>query len=151
VAVVEARGSRVCAIEYGKISIAARSRLSECLARLAQGLTEVIRRSGAEAAAVEGIFYCKNAKTALVLGEARGVAIATCTAHGLPVFEYAPRRVKQAVVGFGGADKQQVRSMVMSLLGLEKAPQDDAGDALAIGLCHLHDRTGHGLLQPEPI
>ena len=74
VAVVEARGSRLRAAEYGKISIPARARLSECLARLAQGLAEVIDRSGPEAAAVEGIFYCKNAKTALVLGEARGVA-----------------------------------------------------------------------------
>lgn len=150
--VVERRGSRLHAVTYGRIRSPARVRLSECLQRLSQGLDEVVRKTEPVAAAVEGVFYCRNAKTALALGEARGVAIAACVEHGLPVFEYAPRRVKQAVVGFGGAEKQQVNRMVMSLLGLSDAPKEDEGDALAIGICHLHNnRTGHPLLEPREL
>ncbi|MGQ9660780.1 MAG: crossover junction endodeoxyribonuclease RuvC, partial [Kiritimatiellia bacterium] len=96
-------------------------------------------------AAIEGGFYCKNVRTALLLGEARGVAIAACAAHGLPVYEYAPRRVKQAIVGFGAADKVQVRRMVARLLALSREPHEDEGDALALAICHLHDR-GDSLL-----
>jgi crossover junction endodeoxyribonuclease RuvC len=101
--------------------------------------------------AIEGAFFHKNAKTAMILGQARGVAIAACAARGLPIYEYAPRRVKQAVVGAGGASKDQVRQMVMAMLGLREEPQEDASDALAIAVCHLHNRTGHRALAPEPI
>ena len=91
--------------------------------------------------AIEGAFFHRNVKTAMVLGHARGVAIQVCAARGLPVHEYAPRRVKQAVVGVGSASKDQVRQMIMRMLSLEEQPDEDASDALAIAICHLHNRT----------
>jgi crossover junction endodeoxyribonuclease RuvC len=151
VGVVEVRGSRLVAIEQGRIHNPDRLMLSECLRRLDAGLRERIGRMQPDAAAIEDIFFCKNVRTAMILGEARGVAIAACAAAGLPVYEYAPRRVKQAVAGNGAADKVQVRKMVMSLLALEEEPQEDAGDALAIALCHLHGRSSIAALAPQPI
>jgi crossover junction endodeoxyribonuclease RuvC len=151
VAVVEARGSVLAAVEYGALKIPAARPLSECLRRIADGLDDLIARAEPQAAALESAFFQKNARTAMVLGQARGVAIAMCARHGLPVFEYAPRRVKQALVGFGGAEKAQVRRMVMSLLALREEPQEDAGDALAIAVCHLHSRTLHPALAPKAI
>ncbi|MEI6971450.1 MAG: crossover junction endodeoxyribonuclease RuvC [bacterium] len=151
VAVVEERGSTLVAIYHGTISISPRRPLSDCLKCLQEGLSDLIERHRPEQAAVEGLFYCKNVKTVTTLAHARGVAIATCASAGLPVFEYAPRRVKQAVVGFGAAEKEQVRRMVMALLGLREEPDEDAGDALAIAICHLHNRSGHKEIAPQPI
>lgn len=151
VGVVDAVGSRQSAVEYGAIRIPAAVSLSECLKRLHHGIVDIIDRTRPEAAAIEGIFFCKNANTAVVLGEARGVVIAACAEKGLPVYEYAPRRVKQAIVGNGAAEKMQVRKMVMALLALKEEPQEDAGDALALALCHLHGRTGVAALMAKPI
>jgi crossover junction endodeoxyribonuclease RuvC len=105
----------------------------------------------AEAAALEGGFYFKNARTALVLGEVRGAVIAACAVRGVPVFEYAPRRVKQSLTGTGTASKEQVARMVSVLLGLTELPPEDAADALAMALCHLNSRTGISALQPIPL
>lgn len=149
--VVQTRQGRTVAREHGCIRTPRSRPHSECLRRLQTELAEILRRHQPDAAAIEGIFYCKNARTALVLGEARGVAIAACAAADVPVFEYPPRRVKQAVVGFGGAGKEQVRKMVMSILGLAEEPQEDAGDALAIAICHLHQSTTYGALAPKEI
>ena len=77
--------------------------------------------------------------------------LSACAGCGVPVYEYAPRGVKQAVVGFGGAEKEQVRRMVMALLGLVEEPQEDAGDALSIAICHLNRRTAHAVLAPKRI
>ena len=151
VGVVEAAGTRMKAVEYGTLAAPARCPVSECLKRLADRLTETIARTQPQVAGVEGVFYCRNAKTALILGEARGVAIATCAAKGVPVYEYAPRRIKQAVVGFGAASKEQVRKMVMTLLALDQEPQEDAGDALAIAICLLHNRSLHTALMPKEL
>jgi crossover junction endodeoxyribonuclease RuvC len=143
--VVEADGNRLRAIENGHLAMAARLRHSECLAGIGSGLDAIIARTQPDAIAIEGAFFFKNARTAMILGEARGAAICVCARHALPIFEYAPRRVKQAVVGFGGAGKEQVRKMVMTLLALRDEPQEDAGDALAVAICHLHTRTGIGM------
>jgi crossover junction endodeoxyribonuclease RuvC len=102
-----------------------------------------------DAAAVEGGFFFKNAKVAMVLGEVRGVAISSCAAAGVPVYEYSPRRAKQNVTGWGAAPKEQVARMVSSVLGLAEAPPADAADALALALCHA--QTSGGLLKGEPI
>jgi crossover junction endodeoxyribonuclease RuvC len=150
-AVVEAQGSRVRAVEYGLIRRDARAPHSECLRHLAQGLTEVIARAQPTEVAIEGVFFCKNVKTAVLLGEARGVAIATCAAHALAVYELAPRRVKQAVVGYGAADKEQVRRMVMTILGLDRVPEEDSSDALALAIAHLHQRSTVSALAPKPL
>lgn len=141
----------MASVEHGALKSPKKAPLSECLARLDRGIREILERTSPDAASIEGIFFCRNVKTAVRLGEARGVAIAACAASGVPLYEYAPRRVKQAVVGYGGADKEQVRRMVMSLLGLDTEPQEDAGDALALAICHLNSRTGHAALAPEAI
>ena len=149
--VVESRGNRLTAVEYGRIHNSPKLKLSECLRRLDGGIREIIARTHPEAVAIEDIFYCKNVRTAVILGEARGAAIAACAGAGLPICEYSPRRVKQALVGFGAADKSQVRKMVMAILGLAEEPQEDAGDALAIAISHLNTRTLHAALAPKPI
>jgi crossover junction endodeoxyribonuclease RuvC len=151
VAVVEACGSRLVAVEYGALKVPAGRPISECLRRIAEGIGDIIERTAPRAVALEGAFFSKNAQTAMILGEARGVAIATCAARGLPVYEYAPRRVKQALVGFGAAEKAQVRRMVMKLLNLAQEPQEDAGDALALAVCHLNSRSVHPGLMPKAI
>jgi len=151
VAVVESSGSRLAPVEYGTLRNPARRPLSRCLDTIAGGIRELIERTEPQEAALEGIFYCRNVRTAVVLGEARGAAIAACAACGVPVYEYAPRRVKQAVVGYGSASKEQVRKTVMTLLGIRDSVQEDAGDALAIAICHQHSRTRHPDLKPKEI
>ena len=138
-------------VEFDVLRVPARAAASDCLTRLLRGIGEIVARTRPAAAAIEGAFFFKNAGTAMILGEARGVAIAACAAQGVPVYEYAPRRVKQAVVGFGGAGKEQVQKMVMSLLALREQPPEDAGDALALAICHLHNRTGYAALNQEPV
>lgn len=150
-AVVESRGSALQALDQRTVRILAGRPRSACLRALSESLVEVINAFRPDAVAIEGAFYHKNVKTAAVLGEARGAAIAACACAGLPVYELAPRRVKQAVVGYGAADKGQVRQMVMKLLALNEEPQEDAGDALALAICHLQSRSVHADLAPKPI
>jgi crossover junction endodeoxyribonuclease RuvC len=151
VGVVEARGSRLAAVEYGTIRTSPSTALSGCLRKLQEGILAAIDRSAPSAAALEGAFFCKNVKTAMILGQARGVVLAACAERQVPIFEYAPRRVKQAVVGFGAASKEQVGKMVARLLNLHEEPAEDAADALAIAICHLHNRSGSGLLAAREI
>jgi len=151
VGVVESLAGKMRAVEYGRIHNSDRLSLSECLRRIDGGIREIIERTKPELAAIEDIFFAKNARTAMVLGEARGVVIAVCATSGIPVYEYAPRRVKQSVTGIGSADKRQVRKMMMVVLGLKEEPQEDAGDALAIALCHLNSRNPIAELAPKPI
>ena len=108
------------------------------LAEIYRGLSEVIATYEPRDAAVEEVFMARNPSSALKLGQARGVAIAASVAGHLSVHEYAARRVKQAVVGTGKADKPQVQHMVTTILGLSGAPQEDAADALAIAICHVN-------------
>lgn len=139
IAVIESSGGvSIKTIEYHLIKNPPKHSTSECLAHIFRGVTETLERCRPLAVAIEGIYFCKNFKTAVALGEARGVAIAACATVGIPVFEYAPRRVKQAVVGYGSASKEQVRRMVMALLHLQDEPHHDASDALAIAICHAH-------------
>jgi len=137
--VVESSGSRMRCLDCGFLKTSPKWPHSQCLLRIAEGLDDIIKEMRPDAVAIEGAFYCKNVKTAMVLGEARGVAIAACARHGLPIYEYAPRRVKQAVVGNGRAEKDQVAKMVKVMLGLAEQPQADAADALAIAICHIHN------------
>lgn len=108
-------------------------------------IKEIVKTYQPTELAIEQVFVNKNARSALKLGQARGVAIAAAVVCNLPVFEYAPRQIKQAVVGKGAADKRQVQHMVQILLTLEAKPQADAADALAVALCHLHVVSGMGL------
>ncbi len=152
VGVVEGSGSRLTLVAYDVIRSKPQLPMSQCLLRLDEGLQDMIRETSPDAVAIEGAFYFKNARTAMVLGQARGAAIAACTRHGLKLYEYAPRRVKQAIVGFGGAQKQQVQKMVVTLLNLSDPPPEDASDALALAICHIHSCARHAALQKlEPI
>lgn len=116
--------------------------LAERLQQVYAGVSEIITRYRPEEMAIEQVFMARNADSALKLGQARGVAIVAGANQALPVAEYAARRVKQSVVGNGGADKTQVQHMVAYLLKLPGLPQADAADALAIALCHAHTRSG---------
>lgn len=102
------------------------------------GLKQVIEEFAPSEAAIENVFVSRNASSALKLGQARGAAVCAAISMGLPVAEYSPRSVKQAIVGRGGADKVQVQHMVRVLLRLQETPEEDAADALAVALCHQH-------------
>lgn len=115
--------------------------LAERLSQVYAGVTEIIERYLPQEFAIEQVFMARNADSALKLGQARGVAIVAASNQSLPVYEYAARKVKQSVVGAGGADKAQVQHMVAHILKLPGLPQSDAADALAIALCHAHSRT----------
>ena len=126
------------AVSYGTIKNKRQLSQPGCLMRIRGVLSDVIKEYKPEVCAVEGVIYVQSYKTAITMGAARGAAIIAAAEHGLEVFEYAPRRVKQAVVGKGGADKQQVAFMVRSILNLTETPQSDAADALAIGMTHFY-------------
>lgn len=126
--------------------------LPKRLHRIYAGIAEIVATYHPEDAAIEQVFLSNNADSALKLGQARGAAIVALMNHGLPVAEYSARQVKQAVVGKGSALKEQVQHMVVRLLGLDRVPQADAADALAIALCHAQTasaltRLGGGSLR----
>ena len=112
--------------------------LSERLSIIYSGVTQLIEEHCPQQFAIEQVFMGRNADSALKLGQARGVAIVAAAQQGLDVAEYAPRAIKQAVAGSGGASKESVQYMVQRLLKLPGLPQADAADALAIALCHAH-------------
>lgn len=138
--VIRVDGSRLEGVAFGVIRHAREMRHSQCLVSIRQHLAEVISCYSPSEAGIEGLFYAQNIRTALVMGEARGAAILAVAEAGLKIFEYAPRRVKQSVVGVGAAGKNQVGFMVRALLGLKETPEPDAADALAIAITHVNSR-----------
>lgn len=136
-AVVEGDGRHGKVITFDVISIPDRLPQSAALAAVRMHLHNVILAHQPDEVAVEGIIYVQSHRTAISMGAARAAALIAAADAGLSVFEYAPRKVKMAVVGKGTADKQQVAFMVRALLGLAETPPHDAADALAIGLAHL--------------
>lgn len=126
-------------IDYGCIYTEACSPLPERLRRVFEGVQELFNTYKPEAVAIEELFFNKNVKTALQVGQARGAAIVCAVNNTNELYEYTPLQVKQAVVGYGRADKHQVQTMVKILLGLKEVPKpDDAADALAIAICHAN-------------
>lgn len=135
---VRAAGDDMQLVAYGAISTPANSPLEQRLLRIHGELRELMARHQPEQVAVEKLFFSKNTRTALAVGHARGVVLLTAAQAQLPVFEYTPNEIKQAVVGYGGADKHQMQEMVRMLLRLDHVPEpDDAADAVAIAMCHL--------------
>ena len=132
---------KACSLGYGTIKNKADLLPSSCLVAIHDRLAEIIHQHEPDCCAVEGVIFVQSYRTAITLGAARGAAILAAAERGLPVYEYAPREVKQAVVGRGGADKTQVAFMVRALLGLTETPPPDAADALAIGLTHLRAQS----------
>ena len=139
--VEEAGGGRVRGLAYDVLRNPPGRPLSGCLVHIQDELKRVLADYHPDVVAIEGVYIARFAKTALILGHARGVVVAACAAEGIPVFEYAPRRVKQAIVGYGAATKEQMQAMVARQLGLGSVPPEDAADALALALCHLQSRT----------
>lgn len=126
---------------------------SRCLAHIAQTLREVVRQFQPTIGAVEGLFFAQNIKTAIVMGEARGAALATLGEAGLKIYEIAPRKVKQAIVGYGAAQKLAVAKMVQRMLQMAELPAPDAADALALALvqAQTQERGRYGLSGAKPI
>ena len=148
---IEAHGNTLVAIVHGYIGNAPSLLPSRCLVRISDELTALIHQHHPDVMAVEGLVYVQNTRIAFTLGQARGVAIAAAAANGLEIFEYAPRKVKQAITGLGGAGKLQVAHMVKALLGLPELPQADAADALGLAICHAHSVQGIPINPPKPI
>ncbi len=135
---VASAGDRLTLVECGVVATPADESLPQRLQTIYAGLTSLIRLHHPDSVAVEELFFSRNVRTALAVGQARGVALLAAAHAGLPVYEYTPLQVKQAVAGYGRADKEQVQAMVRVLLGLDRIPQpDDAADAIAIAICHL--------------
>ena len=133
------RRPRLVCRAFGAIRLAKTRPLPERLAQVYRELTAEMERWQPEVVAVEEVFYSVNAKSALKLGQVRGVALLAAASRGLPVAEYAPLRIKSSVVGYGLAKKEQVQFMVARLLELAQLPEPaDAADALAIAICHIH-------------
>src|SRR5204863_657742 len=137
VAIVDANNGKPQSLYFGTIHNKSALRPSACLVAIRDRLAELIRQHAPDCCALESVIYVQSYKTAILLGAARGAAILAAAEHGLPVFEYAPRRIKQATVGRGSAGKNQVGFMMRALLGLTETPDADSADALAMALTHL--------------
>ena len=137
--IIQVEGRDTRALDYGIIKNADKLPPSRCLVAIHDRLTDLIQKHQPDAAAVEGIIYLQNYQTAITLGSARGAALIAFAEAGLPIYEYAPKRVKAAATGRGGAQKAQVSFMMRALLGLTENPESDAADALAIALTHAQN------------
>jgi crossover junction endodeoxyribonuclease RuvC len=147
---VQSDGSRHRMIVCGAITIPVTHAFPEKLRTIHVELGILIARHQPDVVAIENLFHAVNARSALKLGHARGVAMLAAVEAGVPIFEYTPAEVKQSVVGYGRAEKGQVQSMVQLLLGLSEPPAPfDASDALAIAVCHLHRMNLGGVAGPS--
>lgn len=142
--VIAADGDRLGGIAWGVLRNPPSRSVTACLVEIHRGLAGVLAAHRPGVAAIEALFYAQNARTALVMGQARGAALVALGGAGLEVVEYAPKRVKQGVVGVGSAGKGQVGFMVRALLGLIETPPPDAADALAVAITHAHAMRGGG-------
>ena len=139
--VIKVVGPKVTCLAYGSIKTAAGLDLVDRLDELHQQLDKIIKKYHPQIAAVEQLFFNKNVRTALIVGQARGVLLLTLRQNKLPVFDFTPAQVKLAVTAYGQATKLQVQKMVKMVLNLKEIPEpDDAADALAIALCALNSR-----------
>lgn len=146
--VIEYSGNKFLIIDVGVITTEASLELSDRLLSLSNSLDVLITKHKPEAMAVEELFFNTNVKTAIKVGHGRGVALLAAAKADIKVFEYTPLQVKQAVVGYGRAKKEQIQQMVKVLLNLEKIPKpDDAADALAVAICHAHTSGSYKLNQ----
>jgi crossover junction endodeoxyribonuclease RuvC len=127
-------------LTHGVISCPVSWQHSRCLIKIVQTLRELLRQQEPTVCVIEGLFYAQNLQTALIMGEARGAALATIAEAGLEIYELAPRKVKQAIVGYGAAQKIAVAKMVQRMLGLSETPAPDAADALALALTHAQEQ-----------
>ncbi len=140
---VSKEGGKLTAVEHGVIRTPAGMELALRLVQISESVKELLQRYQPDAVAVEELFFHRNVKTFSSVSQARGALILTVAQLGIKVFEYTPLQVKQAVVGYGKAEKDQVQKMVKSILKMDKVVRpDDAADALAIAICHIHSYRG---------
>lgn len=145
---VSAENEELRLVAYGVVSTPAHTPLPARLRQIYQELSALVARYQPTDAVVEKLFFARNTRSALAVGHARGVALLAAAQADLPVHEYTPNEIKQALVGYGHADKNQIQQMVKLLLGLDFVPQpDDAADALAIAICHIHSARLHRLME----
>ena len=152
--VLESRNGELIHIESGCITPPSRFTLPLRLKTIFEGLREVIERSLPDVMSIEHVFFAKNFKSALKLGEARGVALLAATISGIPVHEYAPTEVKLALTGQGRAKKLEVQKMISLILGIPEWSKEDASDAVSIAICHINssqvnERLGRELIRPR--
>ena len=139
------------ALTHGTVVCPASWPHSRCLAHIAGTIRNVLREHRPTACVVEGLFHAQNFKTAIVMGEARGAALAVIAEAGLDIYEIAPRKVKLAIVGYGAAQKSAVAKMVQRVLNLSRPPAPDAADALALAIAHAQEHSRYNLSPPKKI
>ncbi len=149
--VIQADRHKAVVLTHGTITCPRDWERSRCLAQIARSLRKVLEQYRPEVCAVEGLFFAQNLKTAIIMGEARGAAMAVIAEAGLDIYEIATRKVKQAVVGYGAAQKIAVAKMVQRMLSLAELPAPDAADALALALTHAQEYSRYRLQPPKKI
>ena len=149
--VIRLAGLHPQTLAHGTIVCPAGWERSRCLVNITQTLREVVKRHRPTVCVVEGLFYAQNLQTALVLGEARGAALVAVAEAGLAIYVVAPRKVKQAIVGYGAAQKTAVAKMVQRLLNLVEPPAPDAADALALALTQAQENRRYTLSAPKKL
>ena len=136
----EEQNGRLTVVDYGAIQTPAKMPMPQRLLQLYRELKEITLLHRPDSGAVEKLFFQKNVRTAITVGQGRGVAILALAEAEMPIAEYTPNEIKQSISGYGGADKAQMQYMVKALLELDEIPQpDDAADALAVAICHIHN------------
>ena len=143
--VIEATRPAPRAITQGVVACPPAWERSRCLARISQAIREVVQQFRPTVCVVEGLFYAQNLQTAIIMGEARGASLAAVAEGGLEIYEIAPRKVKQAMVGYGAAQKVAVARMVQHRLDLAEPPAPDAADALALALTYIQEQGRYAL------
>ena len=146
--VLEKKGSITTMIDYGVVLTPKEENLAVRLSMIEEGVKKIIQTFKPDEVAIEELFFAKNVKTGIAVAHARGVVLLTATKYCGKIFEYTPLQIKQALTGYGRADKNQIQQMVKTFLKLPKIPKpDDAADALAVGLCHLQTNKLSGLFK----
>ena len=139
IGVLEYKGNKFRPIEYNAITTHASEATSLRLKRIKEDIQDYLHKYKPDAVAIEELFFNNNAKTAIMVAQARGVLVAEVASANIPIYEYTPLQIKQAVTGYGRAEKGQIQQMVKMLLNLNAIPKpDDAADALAVAICHAH-------------
>ncbi len=147
--IIDYSGNHFSVVDYGSIETKAGTPFDRRLLTIHTELAGLINQYSPDVMSIEELFFNTNAKTAINVGQARGVLVLAAAQKEIPIFEYTPLQVKQATVGYGRADKNQVQQMVKTLLALESIPKpDDVADALSVAVCHAHScRSGGGVLR----
>lgn len=143
-------GRNMKALDYGVISTSKNTAHPDRLVQIYDEMQKLLHKYQPACCAVEKLFFQKNVKTAISVGQARGVILLALAQHKLEIAEYSPNEIKQAITGYGAADKQQMQMMVRTLLNLEEIPRpDDAADALAVAMCHLQNDLFHRRIREQ--